>query len=198
MTAGSWSAALDPERVNDMRLLIALHPANSEPRATGKRAHLALARTLADMSDLPEAAITAILAAAGAASNLLEDGQTHSLSDALERTLEAPLVPEHVQAILAGATLRSHETLNHMERTGTDPDGYHPAQIDQQRRVAAMTLGAFRTWELLMDRTPGHETAAAPAVPDPDAVLKAGRGDAAPIPPTATPGAGPTGDAEDP
>ncbi|TPG17181.1 hypothetical protein [Pedococcus bigeumensis] len=152
MTRTPWSALLDPERLDTLRLLIALNPADSEAHDTARTAHLVLSRVLADMTDIEEASITAIIAAARASTGVEDDSNGLTLSGALEGTLRATLDHRLVLAMLAGAVLRSHDNLARMEGVGTGPGGYHKAQIDGQRRDAAMTLRAFRAWERVVDQ----------------------------------------------
>ena len=143
-----WSEALDPDRLNSLRLLVALHPRDAEVHDTAKTAHLVLARVLADMGDLDEAAIASILAAATPLTvGAPEYDGPYTLSSALNRTLRAKIDPRLVLATLAGAVLRSHETLQTMERAGEGSGGYSRRHMEGQRRDAAMTLRAFRAWE---------------------------------------------------
>lgn len=144
-----WSAALDPGRLDRIRSLIALHPANKGDHDTSRLAHLHLSRLLADMADLDEAAITAVMAAVTAGSS--EDEGPCGLVAALDATWRMRLDRRYVLACLASATLRAHNLVNHMERAGGGTSGYHPSQLEAQRRDAAMTLRAFRAWERIVE-----------------------------------------------
>lgn len=153
-----WSDTLDPDRVRALRLLIALHPKDAQKHETAKTAQLHLSRILADERDFDEAAITAVLAAATAQPAEFEHAGSCTLSQALNRTLSAKLEHRLVLAILAGAAVRSRETLDHMLEMGTGTHGYHPQQIESQRKDAATMLRAFTAWEGLT----GTQSAAAP------------------------------------
>lgn len=150
----------DPESLNGLRLLVALHPANTDAYADARTAHLHVSRLLADIDDVDEAAIIAVIAASYALSvGVPEPSGPHTLMSALERTLDAKLDYGLVHLALAAATLRAHCSLRHMDKMGTGPDGYHPQHVRDQRRDAATTLRAFRTWERLVPHTDARQNA---------------------------------------
>ncbi|WP_156996597.1 hypothetical protein [Knoellia aerolata] len=117
-----------------------------------------LARTLADITDLDEASITAIVATLRSLWDDADNGSEQTLPLALERTLQAPLNGAYIHAMLAGAVLRSHETLTRMQEADSAATGFTPAQVEAQRRDAAMTIRAFCAWERATGFAPPAET----------------------------------------
>ena len=153
-----WTEVFDPERLDGIRTMIALHPANTGQHDTSRLAHLHLSRLLADMGDIDEAAITAVVAAATAGS--IADEGPCSLSSALERTWRMRLNQRYVLACLASAVLRSNDRLHRMERTRAGTSMYPRKQVEAQRRDAQMTLHAFHSWERI---TTGRPVTPAPS-----------------------------------
>lgn len=148
MSASPWSARLASDRLDALRRLVTVRPDAYEPHPTAQTAHYMLARALADIPDFDEASISAIVATLPLLWEGADEDGDRTLAMALARTLQASLSSEYVRAMLAGAVIRSHETLSRMEQADTQALAFGSAEVETQRRDAAMTMRAFCAWEL--------------------------------------------------